>query len=120
MSVDNNHRTDSPVTNDVNLPEHVDADLLGALVFVLAPRLFAVVAETADPADINIAAWGLQFDDEVVVIGCDGRMFGTFSSLDRVLWLFSYLDATVRIVWYSQPQITRPHQARRRITRFRR
>ncbi len=114
------HRIGSPVTDDADLPGQVDVGLLRALVFVLAPRLFAVVAETADPADIHILAWGLQFDDQVTVIGADGRMSGTFSSLDRALWLFSHLGTTVRIVWYARPRTTHPHQPRRRITRIKR
>jgi hypothetical protein len=110
--------TNSPAIDDVDLPDQVDAGLLSALVHVMAPRLFAIVAEPPDPADIHIVAWGLRFDDYVAVIGTDGKMSGSFTSLKRALWLFSYLDATLRVVWHSPPGPTRPHHPRRRITRL--
>ncbi|WP_239308926.1 hypothetical protein [Frankia sp. Cj3] len=112
--------TSSPAIDDVDLPDQVAAGLLSALVHVTAPRLFAVVAEPPDPADVHVVVWGLRFDDYVAVIGTDGKVSGSFSSLDRALWLFSYLDAALHVVWHRQPTPTRPHHSRRRITRLRR
>jgi len=113
--------TNSPTLGGVDLPDQVDEGLLSALVHVLAPRQFAIVAtEPPDPADIHVVAWGLRFDDYVVVIGTDGQMIGSFSTLDRALWLLSYLDAALHVVWHSPPGPTRPHHPRRRITRLRR
>ncbi|ORT46685.1 hypothetical protein [Frankia sp. KB5] len=119
MTVDY-QETNGPAIDDVDLPGQVDAGLLSALVDVMPPRLFAIVAEPPDPTDIHVVAWGLRFDDQVAVVGIDGQISGSFSSLDRALWLFSYVDATLRVVWHSPSGPTRPHHPRRRITRLRR
>ncbi|WP_261571373.1 hypothetical protein [Frankia gtarii] len=81
------------------------AGMLGAFVVRLAPRLFALV-DVTDEEDGPIVAWGLQFDDHVRVESCDGTLRGEFSSGDRVLWLFSYQAAMVRLVWCTPA--TRP------------
>ncbi|WP_261554293.1 hypothetical protein [Frankia tisae] len=83
------------------------AGVLGAFVFGLASRLFALV-DVTDEEDGPIVAWGLQFDDHVRVESCDGALRGEFSSVDRVLWLFSYQAAMVRLVWCAQTDETDP------------
>jgi len=119
MDIDDHH-AGRPALDEADPPGQADPGLLDALVFALAPRLFAIVAEPAGPADIHVAAWGLQFPNEVVVVRPDGQVTGSFTSLDRALWIFSYLNATLHVVWHAQPRIARPHQPRRRIIRLRR
>jgi hypothetical protein len=117
VTVDYPH-TDSPAIADADLPNQADVGLLSALVHVMAPRLFAIVAEPSD-GDIHVVAWGLRFDDYVALIGTDGQIAGSFSSVGRALWLFSYLDATLRVIWHPQPASTRPRHPHRRIIRRR-
>jgi hypothetical protein len=78
VTVDYPH-TDSPAIVDADLPVQADVGLLSALAQVLAPRLFAIVAEPSY-GDIHVAAWGLRFDGYAALISTDGRMVGSFSS----------------------------------------
>ncbi|CAJ64978.1 MULTISPECIES: hypothetical protein [Frankia] len=93
------------------------AGMLEAFVSRLAPRLFALVEITPERRKDPVVAWGLQFDDQVHVVSCDGQLRGSFSSPDRALWLFSYRGTEVRLVWCTPADRRHHHPPRRRTIR---
>ncbi|MFD1147053.1 hypothetical protein [Saccharothrix hoggarensis] len=68
-----------------------------------APRLFAIVQETAD--DGWVAAWGLDFGDGTAqVTDAEGGLRISTTSGERALWYFT-IDKTARarLVWVESP-----------------
>ncbi len=74
------------------------AGLVGELVAVSAPRLFALVEECGERADGWIVAWGMQFEDHVEVIATDRGLRLSLTSVERAHETFSRLGR-MRLVW---------------------
>lgn len=81
---------------------------LRALALATAPRLFAVARihpyEDTDEVDVEIAAWGMAYDDgRTEVIGPGQRL--VLSSPERVEAWFSRGTVTAQLVWL-EPSMT--------------
>jgi hypothetical protein len=75
---------------------------LRALALATAPRLFAVARihpyEDTDEADVEIAAWGMAYEDgRTEVVGPGQRL--VLSSPERVEAWFSRGAVTAQLVW---------------------
>lgn len=81
------------------LPESDFAAVAQALVSETAPRLFALFAELGEREDGEVAAWGLAFDDEALVLPVGGgrtlMVFGTAEQAHRRLSRLGRL----RLIW---------------------
>ncbi|MGR3938845.1 hypothetical protein [Streptomyces sp. BRA346] len=77
---------------------------LRALALTTAPRLFAVARihpyEDTDEVDVEIAAWGMAYDDgRTEVVGPGQRL--VLSSPERVEAWFSRGAVTAQLVWLA-------------------
>jgi hypothetical protein len=65
-----------------------------------APRLFAVVRETFEPEDVQIAAWGMTTRKGVEVFPVHGGAHMSLQSADNALIFFrAGGQAVPRVVW---------------------
>ncbi|MFI0822540.1 hypothetical protein ACH4TX_43395 [Streptomyces sp. NPDC021098] len=75
---------------------------LRALALATAPRLFAVARiqpyEGTDEADVEIAAWGMAYDDGRTEVIAPGQRL-VLSSAERVEAWFSRGAVTAQLVW---------------------
>ncbi|WP_239344687.1 MULTISPECIES: hypothetical protein [unclassified Frankia] len=72
------------------------AEPVAAFVARQAPRLFALVD---DSADYRILVWGLAHHDHVNLVSPDGNLCGTFASVDRAHATYALVATSIEIVW---------------------
>jgi hypothetical protein len=70
------------------------------LVAADAPQVFALVEEYGERVDGWIEAWGMAFDDHIDVLGVNGGLHASLSSVERVHRVFSR-RRKIRLVWTS-------------------
>jgi hypothetical protein len=84
--------------------------LIAGMVHEDAPRRFAVVQELGDMRDGRIAAWGIAWDDRVVVTDTDDRTTMILESAELAAPAFAFgADITTRLVWVD-PEDTAPQR----------
>ncbi|WP_051764941.1 hypothetical protein [Saccharothrix syringae] len=69
-----------------------------------APRLFAVVQEYGRCVNAHVAAYGMAFEDRVVMLSNDGRDFTfTLSCMESAVGFYHREEdgLTARVVWLS-------------------
>jgi hypothetical protein len=83
---------------------------LTALVADEAPRLFAIVIEHGDRADIDIAAWGMAFDDNTQVITTDRRQrFNLTNPVNALRHFRTDPNTTPHLIWFDPTATTDPN-----------
>lgn len=81
-----------------------------ALIADEAPRLFAIVIEHGNRADVDIAAWGMAFDDNAQVISTDGRERFNLGKPENALRHFrTDLHTTPHLIWFDPTATTDPN-----------
>lgn len=98
------HVLDMLVKDPSGLPplcgEEEFAELLEEMAAGHAPRLFAIMHEYGERVDARFAAWGMQFEDHVDVIGVGGSAHLGASSPESMLRMFRFgTHITPRLVW---------------------
>ena len=89
----------APLCDEVKFTKLIDE-----LVTEHAPRLFAVVQEYGEQVDVQIAAWGMAFEDRAEVIDTDRTRHLSLRSPERAVRAFSRRPhITARVVWATAP-----------------
>ncbi|WP_063734859.1 hypothetical protein [Streptomyces sp. RTd22] len=91
------------VSPEQSTPEPFDLGKeLRALALATAPRLFAVARihpyEDTDEVDVEIAAWGMAYDDGHTEVVAPGQRL-VLASAERVEAWFSRGGVTAHLVW---------------------
>lgn len=83
-----------------------DADEFGQMLIDLvndyAPRRFAICEEYGDRIDAEVFAWGMAFDDVVVLCADDMSFTGCFSSAPGAVRRFSKGGRRMRLIWIDE------------------
>jgi hypothetical protein len=108
-------------------PDHLNADppsqggldALDEFVASLAPSMFELGAEPANPADSHTIAWGLEFPDQVVVLCTpEGDDLGTFPDHHHALRIFVDPDAALHVIWHAAFRRARPPRPNQPVSRY--
>ncbi|WP_051385947.1 hypothetical protein [Actinokineospora inagensis] len=93
--------TSGEVRGRVPLADEVEfAEITRQIVRDQAPRLFAVVQELGERADLRIAAWGMEFEDHAAVVSEDGGTRLSLNSAESAVAAFGRQeDVTAKVVW---------------------
>jgi hypothetical protein len=74
--------------------------LVNEMVVEFAPRLFAVVQILGERSDGRIAAWGMDFDDEVEVVDVEDQKRMRLNSPHQALHFYTHRPhISARLVW---------------------
>ncbi|WP_433343661.1 hypothetical protein [Micromonospora sp. CA-111912] len=97
-----------PTTEPLGTPEEFQL-MLVELVNEFAPRRFAICEEYGDRVDGRVFAWGMSFEDGVLLHSDDRTSTGHFADAEGALRLFSRTGRQLRLIWIDAlPCVTSP------------
>jgi hypothetical protein len=74
-------------------------ELVGQMVTMSAPRLFAIVQEYGEAIDVRIAAWGIAFADSTEIVTTSGDTLKLTKPETALAYFATHPDITAHLIW---------------------